>query len=56
MFNNDGHTYNDMNASILERVYDRSVFVGKACEIGWINRLDTTKPNGANTTAHLNLL
>ena len=57
-FNNDGHTYNDMNVSILERVYDSSVFVRRACEIGWINRLDkcTTKPNGANTKAHLNLL
>ena len=44
-----------MNVSILERVYDRSVFVRRACEIGWINRLDTIKPNGANTKAHLNL-
>ena len=47
-----------MNVSTcsLERVYDRSVFVTRACEIEWINKLNTTKPNGANTKAHLNLL
>ena len=55
-FNSDGHTHNDTNVSILERVYDRSVYVRRACEIEWINTLDAIKPNGANTKAHLNLL
>lgn len=37
-FNSDEHTHNDMNVSILERVYDMSVFVFVACEIEWINK------------------